>query len=215
MGVTLPTTRRAAPCGTGEDTAMSGYAAGPATEGKRALRARLRAARRERVPGRDRAADAAWIAREGVAAVEAAGVRPGQWVSTFESTPSEPPTDALVAALAARGIRVMVPLTLPDLDLDWAEAGTGGPPLGREAIGEALVVFVPALAVDRHGTRLGQGGGSYDRSLPRAPHARLVALVHPWEVVDEPLPREPHDRVVEAVLSAGLPVRTLPLGGGS
>ncbi len=112
-------------------------------------------------------------------------------MSIYESTPVEPPTDRLIAALQARGIRVMVPITLPDLDLDWAEAGAPGPPLGTHAIGEARVVFLPALSVDRSGTRLGQGGGCYDRAIPRAPGARLVALVHPWEVREERLPLEP------------------------
>lgn len=188
---------------------MTGYAAGPAGEGKRALRTGLRAQRREQVPSRDRDEDARWVARVGLEAVHAAGVAPGEWVSAFESTPTEVPTHALIAELQARGIRVMVPITLPDLDLDWAEAGGDGTPLGKDAIGWAGVVFVPALAVDRTGTRLGQGGGCYDKALPRTPGARLVALVHPWEVRDDPLPREDHDRRVDAVLTAGRPVESL------
>jgi 5-formyltetrahydrofolate cyclo-ligase len=102
----------------------------------------------------------------------------------------------------------MVPITLPDLDLDWAEAGVGAP-LGREAVGWARVVFVPALSLDRSGTRMGQGGGCYDRVLPRAPGARVVALVHPWEVRDEHLPREAHDLPVTEVITAEGPVRSL------
>ena len=58
---------------------------------------------------------------------------------------------------------------------------------------DAAVVFVPALAVDRAGTRLGRGAGFYDRTLPLAgPAARLVAVVRDDELVDE-LPAEPHD----------------------
>jgi 5-formyltetrahydrofolate cyclo-ligase len=102
----------------------------------------------------------------------------------------------------------MVPITLPDLDLDWAEAGTSDP-LGRDAIGRARVVFVPALALDHAGTRMGQGGGCYDRVLPRSPAARVVALVHPWEVRDDELPREEHDLPVPEVLTAETAVRSL------
>ena len=188
---------------------MSTYAAGPAGADKRALRARLRQLRRERAAGRDREADAGWIARLGLEVVQQAGVGAGEWVSVYESTPVEPPTHALVAALRARGIRVMVPITLPDLDLDWAEAGGDGSPLGRGAIGWARVVFMPALAVDPTGVRMGQGGGCYDRAVPRADGARLVALVHPWELSEEPLPREPHDAPVEAVITAGRPLRSV------
>ncbi len=55
------------------------------------------------------------------------------------------------------------------------------------------MVFVPALAVDRAGVRLGRGAGFYDRSLPLAdPAARLVAVVRDDELVDE-IPAEPHD----------------------
>jgi 5-formyltetrahydrofolate cyclo-ligase len=59
--------------------------------------------------------------------------------------------------------------------------------------------------VDRSGTRIGQGKGCYDRVVPRT-GARLVAVVHPWEVLDEELPSESHDRPVHAVMAAGLGV---------
>ena len=66
----------------------------------------------------------------------------------------------------------------------------GCPP---SAIADASVVFVPALAVDRAGARLGRGAGFYDRTLPLAgPTARLVAVIRDDELVDE-LPAEPHD----------------------
>jgi 5-formyltetrahydrofolate cyclo-ligase len=55
------------------------------------------------------------------------------------------------------------------------------------------VVFVPALAVDRAGVRLGRGAGFYDRTLPLARAAtRLVAVVRDDELVDQ-IPAEPHD----------------------
>ena len=62
-------------------------------------------------------------------------------------------------------------------------------------------MFVPAHGVDRAGTRIGQGKGCYDRALPRT-QARLVAVVHPWELLDEELPREEHDRPVHAAITA-------------
>ncbi len=67
------------------------------------------------------------------------------------------------------------------------------PWLPAEAVADAITVFVPALAVDRAGVRLGRGAGFYDRSLPLAdPAARLVAVVRDDELVDE-VPAEPHD----------------------
>ncbi len=181
-------------------------------EDKAAVRRRLRALRRELVPDRDHAADAEAILLAGLAAAHAAGVSRGDWVAAYEAMPVEPPTDALVDALVARGIRVMVPITLEDWDLDWREVGaTGadaGAPLGVEALSQATLVFVPAAAVDADGTRLGQGKGCYDRALPRTT-AHLVAVVHPWEVVDEVLPCDSHDVPVDGVIAAGVGWRRL------
>lgn len=173
---------------------------------KTAVRQRLREQRRERVPGRDRARDAAELELAALEVAYAAGLAPGGWVAAYESTHLEPPTEAMVAALVARGIRVMVPVTLEDWDLDWREVGSTardtGARLGTSAIGRAAVVFVPAHGVDRSGTRIGQGKGCYDRALPRT-DAVLVAVVHPWEVLDDELPREQHDRPVHAAIAAG------------
>ncbi|MCZ9338458.1 5-formyltetrahydrofolate cyclo-ligase, partial [Streptomyces sp. TRM76130] len=73
-----------------------------------------------------------------------------------------------------------------------------------EAVTEAGVVLLPGLAVDRRGTRLGRGGGSYDRVLERLERAgarpALVVLLYGGEVVDR-VPREPHDRPVDAVVT--------------
>ena len=107
--------------------------------------------------------------------------------------------------LHARGAAVIVPEMLPDQDLDWHELradGSEGPGLGLEAIGGALVILTPALAVDHNGTRLGQGGGSYDRALARRrPDAVLVAIVNDEEYAAWPLPRDAHDVRVNAVIT--------------
>jgi 5-formyltetrahydrofolate cyclo-ligase len=91
-------------------------------------------------------------------------------------------------------------------------AEPAGRRLGPDAIARADVLVVPALAVDRAGRRLGQGGGSFDRALARArPDALVVALVHDDEVSSGPLPVEPHDRAVDVVVT---PERVLAVRGG-
>lgn len=50
---------------------------------------------------------------------------------------------------------------------------------------DVRMVFCPALAVDRRGCRLGQGGGFYDRWLGQFPHVLKVAVIYrqqwtPW-----------------------------------
>jgi 5-formyltetrahydrofolate cyclo-ligase len=73
--------------------------------------------------------------------------------------------------------------------------------LGLAAIGQADALLVPALAVARDGTRLGRGGGSYDRALRRAPaDIPVAALLFEGELVDE-LPSEDWDMPVTAVVS--------------
>jgi 5-formyltetrahydrofolate cyclo-ligase len=86
--------------------------------------------------------------------------------------------DVLMDALPPGG-RLLLPVLLDDGDLDWAVySGTlvpgprgllepDGPRLGVDAIREASLVVVPALAISAAGVRLGRGGGSYDRVLSR------------------------------------------------
>ena len=113
-----------------------------------------------RAAARDRTADAAAIAAPSWPASSApsAGER-ARWRS-YRSLPSEPPTEALVEALHARGVPVLVPVLLEDKDLDWClllPDGSTGPALGREAIAGAALVVAPALAVDASGAAAGPG----------------------------------------------------------
>jgi 5-formyltetrahydrofolate cyclo-ligase len=142
-------------------------------------------------------------------------VRLAATVAAYVSVGTEPGTGPLLEALAAARKRVVLPLLQPDNDLDWAEYGgpaalaparrgllePTAPPLGPDAVATADVVLVPALAVDRTGTRLGRGGGSYDRALRRVPAGTFVcALLYEGEVVEQ-LPRAEHDRPVTAVVT--------------
>ncbi|MGI8680457.1 MAG: 5-formyltetrahydrofolate cyclo-ligase [Jatrophihabitans sp.] len=122
-------------------------------------------------------------------------------VAAYEPLPSEPGSVELLDALAGLGARVLVPVTLPDRDLEWA-CWDAWPreSLGPAAVAAASAVLVPALAVASDGTRLGRGGGSYDRALARcAPGAPLVALLFDGELVDT-LPAQPWDRPVTDVV---------------
>lgn len=132
-------------------------------------------------------------------------------VAAYVSVGREPGTGPLLTALQAAGKRVILPLLLPDNDLDWAvyrgdaDLATASrgllepmtPPLGVEAIATADLVLVPALAVTRSGTRLGRGGGSYDRALARAT-GTTIAIVNSEEVVDA-VPVEAHDLRVHLI----------------
>jgi 5-formyltetrahydrofolate cyclo-ligase len=177
---------------------------------KTALRRELLARRRALL-----AADLARAAESLAAAVAplASGV-----VALYVSAGQEPPTGPLLDALADR--RVLLPVLLADGDLDWAvwegrlvpgPRRTEHPPgtrLGREAVAACDLVVVPAVAVDRRGVRLGRGGGSYDRALPRA-RGLVVALLHDGELVDR-LPAQPHDVPVAAAATPSRGLVRLP-----
>jgi 5-formyltetrahydrofolate cyclo-ligase len=207
----------------------------PAGAAKAALRARLLAARRS-VPGQVRESAAVRVQsaladlldRLDLGAGAAGG--PGGTVAAYQPMPDEPGGPDLPAVLAGRlppGWRLLLPVLLDDLDLDWTpyrpagpgapepEPGWGsappagsvpGPRVGVPAIAQASLVVVPAVAVDRRGVRLGRGGGSYDRALARVPAGtEVVALLYDGELVDR-VPSEQHDQRVRAVIT---PVRGL------
>jgi 5-formyltetrahydrofolate cyclo-ligase len=140
-------------------------------------------------------------------------VRRAATVAAYVSFGSEPGTGPLLDALLGAGRRVVLPVLLPDGDLDWAvhtgtlqRAGRGllepvGPRLGVDAVATADVVLTPGLAVDRTGMRMGRGGGSYDRALGRVPVGTFTCtLLHDGELVDH-VPAEPHDRRVSAAVT--------------
>jgi 5-formyltetrahydrofolate cyclo-ligase len=126
-------------------------------------------------------------------------------VAAYVPLRTEPGSFELLDGLVLQGARVLVPVLMPDRDLDWAEWGAAGAPpglpTGVDAIASADAILVPALAVARDGARLGRGGGSYDRALARVPErVPVAALLYDGELVDE-LPQDPWDRRVTAVVT--------------
>ncbi|HSE08438.1 MAG TPA: 5-formyltetrahydrofolate cyclo-ligase [Nocardioidaceae bacterium] len=161
-----------------------------------------------------------WAAREDAEAIAShllatPEVRRAATVAIYISMSNEPGTGPLVEQLHALGRRLILPVLMPDNDLDWAvyegprslaPAARGlleplGRRLGPEAVATADVVLCPGLAVDHRGLRLGRGGGSYDRALTRVPVGTFVCtLLYEGELVDH-VPGEEHDRPVTAVVT--------------
>ena len=195
---------------------------------KRTRRTEVRAARRERCGGTDGAArreeeGRAILAHASdlLAQVEERLTSGPAVVSLFHPMPTEPDTLPLARALRALGdVTVLFPAASGGDALDWiawdgdedfaASSGRGfgaeptGERRGADALSVADLILAPALAVDRSGTRLGHGGGYYDRALPhRRPGTQVIAIVHPWELLDAgALPRDAHDVPVDGVLTA-------------
>ncbi|MFX0538174.1 5-formyltetrahydrofolate cyclo-ligase [Ornithinimicrobium sp. Y1847] len=187
-------------------------------------RALVRAARRELVDGweegrreelaRSLAASGVDLMRRYAVSQDRADLT-GLCVTAFEPMRTEPPVDGLTRALQELGVRVLVPITLERPRLGWADlADPDRTPLGEEVLTGVDLFLVPALAISRAGVRLGQGGGYYDWTLPRARAlsggAPVVACVHDHEVLPE-VPADGHDAIADLVLRPTLGVDEVPL----
>ncbi|GAA1634305.1 5-formyltetrahydrofolate cyclo-ligase [Georgenia ruanii] len=183
-----------------------------AEDAKQMLRQLVREARAQR-PEKERLAAARAFADH---ALEAVG--DARCVAAYVSQGSEPNSLEVLEALRRAGIRVLLPVLGPGLARTWGVyqgpddlqvRAPGRPPepsgevLPAEAIAQADVVIAPALAIDAAGTRLGQGGGWYDRVLRHArPGTPIFAMVYGEELVrDVLLPQAGHDAPVTAVMT--------------
>jgi 5-formyltetrahydrofolate cyclo-ligase len=136
-------------------------------------------------------------------------------VSAFWSLPGEIDTKPVLQALHALGVPTCLPRMRgrgrPLRFHHWApgEPLQAGPfrvmqPLADDPPVLPAVMLTPLLAFDRHGSRLGWGGGFYDRTI-----AELRALRGPLLVVGyafacqevDLVPREPFDEPLDMVVT--------------
>jgi len=142
-----------------------------------------------------------------------------QCVALFAPLSSEPDVHPLIEEAWAQGKRVVLPLMIkhgsaPELDwheiTSWDDVVVPGPfglrepdPIRCPRIPMAKLdcVFVPGVAFDHEGFRLGRGGGFYDSFLSLAP-AKLFCLGLMFSLQKVLLvPREPHDQSLRSVLT--------------
>ncbi|GAA4116303.1 5-formyltetrahydrofolate cyclo-ligase [Enteractinococcus coprophilus] len=151
--------------------------------------------------------------------------RPAGKVTMTIKFGTEPDTDPVMHAFHADGVEVWVPVSHGDRSMSWvhwtpdvemAQSRYGpiqepvGERFGPQKVADADVVFVPALAADTAGYRLGKGGGYYDRFLEKLPQLtdRMPWLITPlfdhelFEAADQAFPIEDHDLPVQAVVTA-------------
>lgn len=179
---------------------------------KRALRQRIRAARRVRAA--DPAATALTDEAIGGLATALALDTGARTIAAYLSSAEEPGTRTLLRTTGGAGLRILLPLAQDGGVLDWVDsAGAGerrhplgmpeatGSPLGPDALATADLVLAPAAAADLDGNRLGWGRGYYDRALARLEHRPPVfVLLHDDELLEQ-VPHEPHDERVDGVVT--------------
>ena len=90
-------------------------------------------------------------------------------------------------------------------DLSRTEEGYAGmpEPIGDEPVAEdeTALVLMPGVAFTKDGSRIGYGGGYYDKFLAKEPGHPTVALCYDFQIVEE-LPLEEFDIPVDLVLWA-------------
>lgn len=85
------------------------------------------------------------------------------------------------------------------------EALTKGPwgtrqPAADAPVANPDIIFCPLVGFDRHGGRIGQGGGHYDRYFAAHPAALRIGVAWSVQEVDA-VPRESTDIALDAVLT--------------
>jgi len=140
-------------------------------------------------------------------------------VALFAPLPSEPDIHPLIEEAWAQGKRVVLPLmikhgSVPELDwhevANWDDVVVPGPfglrepdPLRcpRVRMTELDCVFVPGVAFDHEGFRLGRGGGFYDSFLSHAPATLpCIGLMFSLQKTAA-VPREPHDQALRRIIT--------------
>ena len=141
-------------------------------------------------------------------------------VAAFSSIRGEIAMDPSLDLLVGRGYQVLIPMLGTGIQVGWGRLQSEQdledmkripgwrpdepdmPALPPQALNQADLILVPALAIDHAGIRLGRGGGWYDRALAlRAEQTSVVGICWPGEFVEAPLPHLDHDLPVDAVLT--------------
>lgn len=93
----------------------------------------------------------------------------------------------------------------PDLDLQTNRYGIAEPDSSAPVVSANLidVALVPLVAFDEHGSRLGMGGGYYDRFFATNTQTLLIGIAYQCQFSSESLPRAAWDVTLDAVVHEG------------
>lgn len=135
-----------------------------------------------------------------------AGMRRNFFV--YLSFSSEMPTDELIERLKKTGQGVYCPRVEQGEMLaaaydgeDFALSTLGiREPTGARFLGEMDYAIIPLLAADERGSRLGYGGGYYDRYLKDKPSVKRVGIAFDNQIL-KTLPTEPWDEPLDVLIT--------------
>ena len=176
-------------------------------EAKAALRLKARAARAA-IGDADRVGAAAEAARHFLSGI---ALRADEIVAAYWPIREELDVKPLLGQLMDRGQPVCLPVVRGEeepLDMRLWEQGMPLYPSGFGTLAPAEdaprvvphVVIMPLLGFDAVGTRLGYGGGYYDRTLAHLPGVPAIGIAYAGQALAS-LPHEPHDMALTAILT--------------
>ena len=125
----------------------------------------------------------------------------------YLSYSSEAKTDKLIERLKKQGHFVyaprienkeMVPVLLEE-DFTLSRYGIREP-VGEVFDGRIDVIVAPLLAVDKHGNRLGYGGGYYDAFFRKYPGAKRMAFCYDFQILQD-VPNEACDEKIDVIVT--------------
>jgi 5-formyltetrahydrofolate cyclo-ligase len=135
----------------------------------------------------------------------------------FHPIKNEPDLTSLASELLKEGKTVafpkvvgreIVPIQVSSLrELQPGRFGILEPPYSpQKVLKEVDAVFVPGIAFDGRGYRIGFGGGYYDRLLEKLPVKAKIGVCFDFQLLEE-LPTEPFDVPVDFVITENTTVR--------
>lgn len=150
-------------------------------------------------------AELIWSKAEHLDSFAAAGT-----ILLYCALPDEVPTAEFIERWQGRK-RIAVPLVvgenliLKEYDTAKMQPGYAGilePTADAMDIDPAEIdlAFIPGVAFDRSGNRLGRGKGFYDRLLPHL-NCTLVGVCREFQIVEDGIPADPWDRKVDVVMT--------------
>lgn len=184
-------------------------------EAKHAARARAREAREAVTPSERQSA----VHQLSAVLLAVPELAEANVVLAHAALPSEIDPTPAIWSLRKRGVRIAYPcIEAPgvlglhfvdhELDLVPGPFGLSQPSEHAPRAPHALIdaILVPGVAFDEHGSRLGYGGGYYDRLLPQCrPDCIRIGIAFDEQVLGH-IPAEEHDQRVDVIIT---PTRTI------
>ncbi len=140
-------------------------------------------------------------------------------IACYVSIKNEVDTKTVIQNAIGGGKQVGVPVTREDGDMNFqvieglsdlrpAHYGLREPvPDPQKVLLPHTIdlILIPGIAFDRHGHRVGSGGGYYDRFLARTEAVR-VGLSYTFQIIDR-VPAEPHDVKMDLIITENEVIR--------